>query len=104
MPGTTTTIAAGEISSGIVTTTVGQVDTVNFGRDVDQVLVMNYDGADWLFFTTDGSTPTVGGKNCFAVVPGAGAGLVVSVGGGGQTAVKLISATATKYLVFENQR
>lgn len=99
MPGTATSIGSGEISSGIITTTVGQVDTVTFVRDVDQVVVMNYDGADWLWFTVNGTTPTVGGKNSYPVAPGMA--VTASVEGGGQTVVKLISTLATKYLVIE---
>lgn len=99
MAGTTTTVSTGEVSSGIGTTTGGQVDQVSFNRDADKVTIFNYDGADWLWVTVDGSDPTVGGKNTVPVMPSGG--IVLSVPTAGNTVVKLTSGTATKYVVTD---
>lgn len=96
---TTTAVAAAELAAHAITLTPDTVDTVNFARDCAEVEVLNINGAGALYFTVDGSTPTVAGKNTHLVPAAAGAGKRVGVRGGGLTAVKLISAAATSYSV-----
>lgn len=73
------------------------VDTVTIHRDCDSVEVLNVDGAAAIFFTTDGSTPTVNGAKTTRVPASAGASAAVDVQGGGETVVKLISSGTPSY-------
>lgn len=72
------------------------VDTVTFALDFDQVEVINRDGAAEIFFTVDGSAPTVGGANCFLLPASVGAA-IVGVPTNGPTVVKLISTGTPAY-------
>jgi len=76
---------------------VATVDTVTFpaGYAYNTVQVVNRDATSAIFFTTDGSAPTVNGDECFCVAPNKE--VVVGLGGGG--AVKLIAAAASAYTV-----
>lgn len=75
--------------------TVDQV-TITGGGQAD-VEVLNRDPAADIYFTTDGSVPTVGGDNCYVVR--AGQALQRSVPIAAATVVKLISASAAPYSV-----
>lgn len=92
------TVAVGE--RGVHKTLVAStVDTVTFARDCDRVEVVNRDGAAELYFTTDGTAPTVGGNNTF-VLPAALGSYVVTAQGG-LSVVQLISAGTPAYSVLE---
>jgi len=73
------------------------VDTVTFDPDPEYVEVASRDGAAEIYFTTDGSTPTVGGQNCYVVpaFPSARTARHGATGG----AVKLISSGTPAYSV-----
>lgn len=90
------------------TLAAGVVDTVTITTDISGVEILNR-GADLIYFTTTGATPTVGGDNTY-VVPAGGAlridttETIGAPSSGGNpatlsTAVKLISGSATAYSV-----
>jgi hypothetical protein len=93
------TVAAAEIGAWEKTLVANTVDTVTFGRDCDKVRVVNVNGAGALYFTTDGSTPTVGASSTYWLPAVAGSARTDSVPGGGMTGVKILSAAATSYSV-----
>lgn len=79
------------------TLTANTVDTVTLNADFDEVEVLNRDTTSLIYFTADGSTPTVSGAGTY-VVP-AGGSLKVAVPTSGNSVVKLISAGAAAYSV-----
>lgn len=56
------TVAAGEVSSGEVVLAANTVSTVTFTDNIGAVTLVNT-GSAMVWFTTDGGTPTVGGRN-----------------------------------------
>ncbi len=58
--------------------------------------MINRDGAAEMWFTVDGSTPTVGGTNCF-LLPATVGWAIVGVATRGGTVVKLISTGTPAY-------
>jgi hypothetical protein len=72
------------------------VDTVTFTDDLTHVTVIN-EGTTGLYFTVDGTTPTVGGGAAVYCPPSATVGVGSSASGG--TVVKLISSGTPKYSV-----
>lgn len=91
-------VAASERAANAKTLVASTVDTVTFDRDCDEVEVLSLDGAAAIYFTVDGSTPTVGGANC-DVVPATVAARTVAVPTSGDTVVKLVSAGTPVYSV-----
>jgi hypothetical protein len=80
------------------TLAAGVVDTVTLSNDYDSVEVFNRGGGE-IYFTTNGTVPTVGGDNTRVVASGSA---LQSYGGGygdGVTVVNLISSGATAYSV-----
>lgn len=88
-------VAADEIGAHSKTLTANVVDTVQFADDVSRIEVVS-DGAAELYFTVDGSNPTIGGANCY-YLPAFGGAREVPVHTGGL--VKLKSAGTPKYSV-----
>jgi hypothetical protein len=85
--------------------TANTVATQNIGGDPvdgwsrgDRVEVCNRDGVAEIFFTVDGSTPSVGGDNTFLVPATVGA-LTVDANVDGPVPIKLISVGTPKYTV-----
>lgn len=72
------------------------VDTINLSADHKVVQVHNRDGVSAIYFTVDGTTPTVGGDDIL-VFPAAIGWVDVPVGD--NAAVKLISAGTPAYSV-----
>lgn len=60
----TYTVAAGAIGTAEWTLTPGTVDVVTFGDNLGFVDIIS-DGAAAIWYTADGTTPTVGGANCW---------------------------------------
>lgn len=76
------------------------VATVILTQEARTVEVLNRDGAAEIYFTADGSTPAVGGDDCF-VLPAAIGSLEVTARGArdDQTVVKLVSSGTPTYSV-----
>lgn len=95
----TYTVAAGEIGVYAKTLAANTVDTVTISRQHDPVEVWT-DGTAAVYFTVDGSAPTVGGNTTYEVPAGSPAVRDgVQVPASGNTVVKLISAGTPKYSV-----
>lgn len=91
-------LPTGTVGAHGKTLAAGTVDTVNFADDLQFVTVIS-DGAAPIFYTLDGSTPTVNGGNCFLMPEGAVSADTRDVWQAGATVVKLISAGAATYSV-----
>jgi hypothetical protein len=87
------TVAAGEAGAWEKTLAASTVDTVTFAFVQPRLTVIN-EGTTGLYFSADGSTPTVGDANAVYCPPSA----TVTVNGG-DVAVKLISSGTPKYSV-----
>lgn len=76
-------------------------DEVAFADTLQAVEVSSGKEGEPIYFTTDGSTPTVGGTNCHELpgIPSARTVLVASTNPRQPTVVKLISAGVRKYSV-----
>lgn len=74
------------------------VTTFTFDEDFERVEVLNVDGASAIYFSVDGSTPTVAGTG-FHCLPAAISSVEVPVRVTGVTVVKLISAGTPKVAV-----
>lgn len=96
-----TTVAAGKIGAHNITLSASTVDTVTFTDDVSSVEVINLDGAAAIYYTIDGSTPTVAGANTF-VLPATISSAVHGTPGSAATVVKLISSGTPKYSVQQS--
>ncbi len=82
-----------------VTLVASTVSTVNVTSNAGRVEVVNVDGAAAVYFTVDGSTPTVGGNDCH-VLPATISGVEVDdETSGTNSVVKLISAGTPKVAV-----
>lgn len=87
-----------ETSKHATLAAAGTAETVNFSDNVQSVEVVNRTGTADIYFTIDGSTPTVGGDNTY-VVPAA-LGAAQRIGSApGTDVVKLISASTQAYSV-----
>lgn len=65
------TVRAGEVSSGLVTLTPNQVSTVTFTEDLGFVTVIHSEaGSGMVWYTTDGSTPVIGGRSAWPLPAG----------------------------------
>ncbi|GAA0632324.1 hypothetical protein GCM10010174_61710 [Kutzneria viridogrisea] len=84
------TVPAGQIGAHNLTLTANTVTEVDFADDVDTVEVLS-DGTAPVYVTVDGSSPTVGGANCYLLPAAIGAKELHPPTAGG-TVVKLISA------------
>lgn len=87
------TLAAGIVTPLTVTVAVPRPDNLSFATPAAaRVEVLNVDGAEAIYFTTDGAEPTIAGEDCH-VLPAAIGAIDVAVDSPGTSAVvKLISA------------
>lgn len=77
------------------TLTANTVSTFDLGAAMYEVEVLSLDGSAVIYFTVDGSTPTVGGSGTYVIPAVVGERTVQTrraVGRGATTVVKLISA------------
>jgi hypothetical protein len=81
--------------------TASAVDTITLSRAFEFVEIVNRSGTAEIFYTLDGSTPTVGGAECY-IVPGAIVGSVRANPQGDQNTVvvNLISSGTPNYSVI----
>ena len=106
------TVPNGHIGAYDKELTAETVDTVTFEigvstaspgwADVPKEIEVYGDGSASIFFTTDGTTPTVGGTNCHWVPAGGASSLVVDVRDDNPVdavVVKVISAGTPVYSV-----
>jgi hypothetical protein len=84
------------------TLTAATVDTVNLSRVYGRVQVLNRGGANEIYWTTDGTAPTVGGDNCWVVPSQVGASDIRanSQAQSNTCVVKLISTGTPTYSVL----
>ncbi len=75
-----------------LTLVAATVSTVNLTANASRIEVTNVDGADEVYFTTDGTTPTVAGNNCHVLPAVMGSLEVDDETAGTASTVKLISA------------
>lgn len=71
------------------------VKTVTLAADASQVEVVNVDGGGRIYFTVDGSTPTVGGDNTYVLPAAIGSLKVPAPATSGATVVRLIASGAS---------
>jgi hypothetical protein len=90
--------AAGAVAVHDKTLVGSTVDNVTLADDLDRVEVIR-DGAAALYFTTDGTVPTVSGAGCWKLLSGVANTLNVQVDTAGGTVVKLISSGTPVYSV-----
>lgn len=88
-------VGAGKVGAYAKLAVASTVDTITFADNVDRVEVIS-DGAARLYFTTDGSTPTVAGDNCY-VMPATASTRTVKATPSNGTVVKVISSGAPTY-------
>lgn len=81
-----------------VTLVADTVTPVELHINAGRIEVLNVDGAAAVYFTTDGSTPTVAGNDCH-VIPAAIASVEVADEISGLAVVKLISDGTPKVSV-----
>lgn len=73
----TVVLTAGQISAEDLVTVASAVDTITVPDDWDTILVQGAGAVGVnLYYTLDGSAPTVGGHNTYELI-GAGAGIIV---------------------------
>lgn len=101
----TSTVAADERGAYSKTLTASTVDTVTVTKRAGQadystrVEVTNLDGAAAIYFTVDGSAPTVGGAKTFELPAAVGSREISTDAVGSDAVVKLISVGTPKYSV-----
>lgn len=83
-------VPAGDIGAHALALTANTVTEVDFADDLDRVEVVT-DGAAAVYFTVDGSVPTIAGTNTYFLPAALGAKEAHPPTGGG-TKVRLISA------------
>lgn len=87
------TVTSAQIGKYEIALTANVARSVEFRRDLSVVEVTALSAEQSVYFTVDGSAPTVAGSNCYALLPGTNA-MQVEVATNGNTLVRLISAGA----------
>lgn len=86
--------------AGHGTLTASTVATVTLTRDFQRVEVLNVTGSAAIYFTVDGSNPTVAGDDTYVVPAVTGASFSAPANASGSTTVvKLISSGTPGYAV-----
>lgn len=81
------------------TLTISTVDTVTLDRLAQHLSVISRDGTSEIWFTIDGSAPTVAGANCYYAGPAASSVIDIGSSAAGTVTVKLISSAAATFAV-----
>lgn len=68
-------------------------------KKVRQVWVESVDGADTVYFTVDGSVPSIGQDGCFFLPQGSASSIAFGLDSAQQVTVKFFSASAVKVSV-----
>lgn len=99
MPATNTTVTASQIGCHDITLTGSTVDTVTFERYCPAVEITNRDTSLSIYFSVDGTTPTVGGANTYWVGPASSLEVPAPqvTSWDSATVVKIISSGAAHY-------
>ena len=92
-------VAAGEVGAQAKTLVANTADTVTIDRDANEIIVTALNTAGLIYFTVDGTAPTVAGNNTYVVPNIVGASKRVTVPSAGDTVVRLISGFAAMYSV-----
>lgn len=96
------TVAAavsGQVAANDKTLVANAVDSVTFDEEIEAVEVLT-DGSAAVYFTVDGSVPTVSGQHCFKIpATGAATSLTVWPPSRGLAEVQLISTGTPTYSV-----
>src|SRR5579863_6770687 len=79
--------------------TASTVDTITIEGGQAVVEVVNVDGSAKIYYTTDGTTPVVGGNSHCRVLPAAIVNDIVNVNPDGQV-IKLISSGTPAYAIM----
>jgi hypothetical protein len=97
----TYTVSAGTVGVYVKTLVASTVDTVTFTDDISGIELGTSDGSAAIYFTVDGSTPTVGGANCYMIPAAANAYRTIFDSSFAQVGnvVKLISSGTPTYWV-----
>jgi hypothetical protein len=95
-----TTLEADTVATLTVDVTPPRADNLSFVALKSQVRVTNVSGDAAVYFTVDGSTPTVGGTGCY-VLPASMCSLRLPVALGPTAAVKAISSGAPSISVWD---
>lgn len=93
------TIAVSERGAYAKTLVASTVDTVTIQRDTRSVEVTNLDGAAAIYFTVDGTTPTVAGASTYELPAVPSSREVPAPKVEDATVVKLISSGTPSYSV-----
>ena len=93
------TIQPGEWGIHGLTLAAGQVATIHFPDDVNEIEVLSHDGAAAVYFTVDGTTPVVEGRGS-RVIPAAISSAQVEPPTAGPSIIKLISAGTPRISVM----
>ncbi|MFI8191357.1 hypothetical protein ACIF8T_21480 [Streptomyces sp. NPDC085946] len=92
------TVHDGEWGIHGITLEAATITTVHFPDDVNEIEILSHDGAAPIYFTTDGSDPSVEGRGS-RVLPAAISSAQVQPPTAGPTIVKLISAGSPRVSV-----
>lgn len=93
---TTTKLAQNDVGAHEKKLAASVIDVVEFERNLAAVEVANIDGAGAIYFTVDGTDPTVGGAHCH-LLPPFGCSRTISAPLDRPTVVKLISSATPIY-------
>lgn len=99
---TAVAVGATEIGAWEQALVAATEDAVTFARYCPKVRVVNVTGTSPIYFTTDGTSVTVGGKGTHWLPAVAGTSKTIEVKTGGNTVVKLKSAGTPSYSVEGN--
>jgi hypothetical protein len=93
------TIAATDLAVHDKVLVANTADTVTIAANANNVEILS-DGSAALYFTVDGTTPTVSGSHCYKIPSGNSSAMVMSAVLPAGVAIKLISTGTPTYSVM----